>query len=123
MLHNLTDTELVNLPTTTALEAELSKRLAENTLEEWEELRERVQKEHTNARDWEDLAEKLRDVLRKVGTEIYRCAEFGTVEVTPEFRRVCSEAVVTMDNFVGYEYPKESQLKNNTSSFRAGGVA
>lgn len=123
MLHNLTDSELVNLPTTTALEAELSKRLAENTLEEWEELQNRVEEHFTKAREANEFAEELRNALRKVATEIHRCAEFGEVQITPEFRKRCEEVVRAMDEAVAYEYPQGSLHKNNTSSFRAGGTA
>lgn len=123
VLNNLTDQELINILPATDLETELIKRLSGSTEQDWDELHQSVEESFTKARETDEFCEKLRDALRKVATEIHRCAEFGTVEITPEFRKQCEEVVCFMGEFVAYEYPKESQPKNNTSSFRAGGTA
>ena len=81
MYNNLTDRELTNLQPNTALEAELMKRLDGSTLQDWDDLKEREQKWYRKARDEEEFSEKVREALKKVATEIHRCAEFGTIEI------------------------------------------
>ena len=122
MYHNLTDRELTNLHPNTELEAELMKRLDGSTLQDWDDLKEREQKWYRKARDEEEFSEKVREALKKVATEIHRCAEFGTIEINPEFRARCEEVVCFMDEYIAYEYPKLFKQKNS-SSFRAGGEA
>lgn len=120
--NNLTDRELINIEPTTELEAELIKRLCGSTDQDWEELHDQVEKYFTEAREEKEFSEKVRDALRKVATEIHRCAEFGVIEITPEFRKRCEEVVCFMDECVAYEYPT-GVVANNSSSFAAGGKA
>lgn len=123
MYNNFTDSELLNVIPNTALEVELIKRLSGSTEQDWDDLRERAEELHTKARDSDEFAERLRDALRKVATEIYRCAYFGTVEITHEFKLVCQEVINSIDGVVAYDYPEQAKPINNSSSFRAGGDA
>lgn len=123
MYNNLTDSELINLTPTTELEAELIKRLDGSTEQDWDALHEQIEHYATQAREWEDVAERFRSALGKVATEIHRCADFGEIHITPEFRQRCDEVVHAMDEYVNYEYPKGAEPKNNSSSFRCGGEA
>ena len=126
MLNNLTDSELLKLIPTTELEAELITRLTGSTEQDWEYINSQLEHWFTQAREKDEFAEKIRDALRKVMTEIHRCADFGTVEITPEFRKRCEEVVCAVDEYVVYEYPQlpgSTKPINNSSSFRAGGQA
>jgi len=125
LLNNYTDNELINMDPKTDLEAELIKRFSGNTEKDWDDLEEREQKWHTKYLESQEFADSMRDQLRKLATEIHRCAFFGVIENTPEFRQACREVIDAIDEVVDYKLPTgvEPLPINNSSSFRACGEA
>ena len=107
MYSHLTNEELLRVTPASKLETELLQRLdcCLECLAQKDGLEDEWQKAHSELEEFNQVVLQLKIAIKRIATEIHRCADEGAINITDEFITACQDFVDDIDELVDYPYP------------------